>query len=65
MSLDADRAGTPSRSHYDWHDVRFIGAVAGRYAMPERKDGPDDGKDEAAICSTAVGYSLCLSGPAA
>jgi hypothetical protein len=41
MSLDADRAGTPSRSHYDWHDVRFIGAVAGRYAMPDRKDGAD------------------------
>ena len=41
MSLDADGTGTPSRSHYDWHDVRFIGAVAGRYAMPDRKDGPD------------------------
>lgn len=41
MSLDADGGTTPSRSHYDWHDVRFIGAVAGRYAMSDRKDGPD------------------------
>lgn len=41
MSLDADGTGTPSRSHYDWHDVRFIGAVAGRYAMTDRKDGAD------------------------
>lgn len=41
MSLDAGGGATPSRSQYEWHDVRFIGAVAGRYAMPERKDGPD------------------------
>ena len=41
MSLDADGTGTLSRSHYDWHDVRFIGAVAGRYAIPDRKDGAD------------------------
>jgi hypothetical protein len=41
MSLDAGEGATSSRSHYEWHDVRFIGAVAGRYALPERKDGPD------------------------
>jgi hypothetical protein len=38
QSSDGDSA--PSRSQYDWHDVRFIGAAAGRYALPDRR--PDD-----------------------
>ena len=41
MSLDAVGEATPSRSHYEWHDVRFIGAVAGRYALSDRKEGAD------------------------
>lgn len=41
MSLDAVGEATPPRSHYDWHDVRFIGAVAGRYALSSRKESPD------------------------
>ncbi|WP_297113386.1 PilZ domain-containing protein [uncultured Devosia sp.] len=27
---------------YKWHDVRFIGALAGRYALPERRHSPDE-----------------------
>lgn len=41
MSLDAGGGATSSRSHYEWHDVRFIGAVAGRYALSDRKEGGD------------------------
>lgn len=41
MSLDADGVGILSRSHYDRHDVRFIGAVAGRYALSDRKESAD------------------------
>jgi hypothetical protein len=38
QGIDGDSA--PSRSQYDWHYVRFIGAAAGRYALPDRR--PDD-----------------------
>jgi hypothetical protein len=30
-----------SRSQYEWHDVRFIGAAGGRYVMPERREGSE------------------------
>ncbi len=30
------------KSSYDWHDVRFIGALAGRYALPDRRKAADD-----------------------
>ncbi|HEV7345127.1 MAG TPA: PilZ domain-containing protein [Devosia sp.] len=43
MFQSADGESSPSRSPYDWHDVRFIGAVAGRYALPDRRKG-DSGK---------------------
>lgn len=39
MSLDAEGGEKTLRSHYDWHDIRFIGAVAGRYALSERREG--------------------------
>jgi hypothetical protein len=39
QSVDGENA--PSRSHFDWHDVRFIGAVAGRYALPQRRNTGD------------------------
>lgn len=42
MLLEADGGETPCRSHYDWHDVRFIGAVAGRYALPGRREREGD-----------------------
>lgn len=32
----------PSGSAFDWHDVRFIGAVAGKYTLADRRS-PDDG----------------------
>ena len=31
----------PTKSQYQWHDVRFIGAVGGRYVMPERREGSE------------------------
>jgi hypothetical protein len=31
-----------SRSAYRWHDVRFIGAMAGRYALPNRRLSTDE-----------------------
>lgn len=37
MSLGAEYGEFGSRPDYEWHDVRFIGAVAGRYTMPDRK----------------------------
>ncbi len=47
QSVDGDSA--PSRSHYDWHDVRFIGAAGGRYTLPDRGPG-DDGKVAVYAC---------------
>jgi hypothetical protein len=43
MLFDTEGGGKPSRSLFDWHDVRFIGAVAGRYALSDRRDG-EEGK---------------------
>ncbi len=31
----------PSRSQFEWHDVRFIGAAGGRYVLPERREGTE------------------------
>lgn len=42
MDQSAELAPPGQRSHYTWHDVRFIGALAGRYALPERRRKPDD-----------------------
>ncbi len=41
MALMAEVESEGSRSTYRWHDVRFIGALAGRYALPDRR-GADD-----------------------
>jgi len=49
MFQSADGDNAPSRSNFDWHDVRFIGAVAGRYALSERRVG-DDGKVSVYAC---------------
>ena len=49
MFQSADGDAAPSRPHFDWHDVRFIGAVAGRYALSERRVG-DDGKVSVYAC---------------
>ncbi|WIJ23544.1 PilZ domain-containing protein [Devosia sp. RR2S18] len=37
MFQEADEGLSPRRSEFDWHDVRFIGAAAGRYALPDRR----------------------------
>lgn len=42
MDLTGDVPAQAQRSHYSWHDVRFIGAIAGRYALPDRRRKPDD-----------------------
>lgn len=48
--FQTDDGGMPSsRSSFDWHDVRFIGAVAGRYALPERR-GEEEGKAPVYAC---------------
>ena len=49
MFQSADGGNAPSRSNFDWHDVRFIGAVAGRYALSERRVG-EDGKVSVYAC---------------
>lgn len=49
MFQTADGSNAPSRSHFDWHDVRFIGAVAGRYALSDRRVG-EDGKVAVYAC---------------
>lgn len=41
MFQNTENGAAPQRSHFDWHDVRFIGAVAGRYALAERRNGAD------------------------
>ena len=41
MFQSAESGSSPSGSHYDWHDVRFIGAVGGRYTFPERRTDDD------------------------
>lgn len=38
-SVEPGKDNPAARSHYDWHDVKFIGAIAGRYALPERRGG--------------------------
>lgn len=42
MSLIVDNE-QDSKTAYRWHDVRFIGALIGRYALPDRRQ-PADGK---------------------
>lgn len=39
MSLTVDGRSTSRQSDFDRHDVRFIGAVGGRYALVDRKLG--------------------------
>lgn len=41
MFQSADGGAASSRLHFDWHDVRFIGAIAGCYALSERRSGTD------------------------
>ncbi len=57
MDQTAELAPPGQRSHYTWHDVRFIGALAGRYALPERRRKPDDKLPVYAcrLCSVSTG----------
>lgn len=41
MFQTGEASASAQRAHFDRHDVRFIGAVAGRYALPERRLGPE------------------------
>lgn len=49
MFQSAEDGSSPQKSPFDWHDVRFIGAVAGRYALSERPSG-SDGKAAVYAC---------------
>lgn len=42
MSLTAELDEYGQKSNYEWHDVRFIGALSGRYALPERRHSPNE-----------------------
>jgi hypothetical protein len=42
MSLTAAFEDESLRGSYKFDDVRFIGALAGRYALPDRRRSPDD-----------------------
>lgn len=41
MSLYAAADGG-QKPNYQWHDVRFIGALPGRYALPDRRAAPQE-----------------------
>ena len=60
----SDGEFSPPRPPYDWHDVRFIGAVGGRYVLPDRRTG-EDGKPmvyACRLCSISTRLSV-LVGP--
>lgn len=42
MSLLAASYDDGQKSDYERHDVRFIGALPGRYALPDRRQSPND-----------------------
>lgn len=42
MSLTAAPDDESLRASFKWNDVRFIGALAGRYALPDRRRSPED-----------------------
>lgn len=42
VSLFATSYDDGQKSDYERHDVRFIGALAGRYALPDRRQSPGD-----------------------
>jgi len=42
VSLDANVRVQPPRRNFEWHDVRFIGALAGCYAMSDRRSETED-----------------------
>ncbi|MCP8882352.1 PilZ domain-containing protein [Devosia sp. XJ19-1] len=42
MTLTAALDDESLRANFKWNDVRFIGALAGRYALPDRRRTPDD-----------------------
>jgi hypothetical protein len=49
MFQRAEDGCAPPRSEFDWHDVRFIGAVAGRYTLPNRRAG-EEGRLQVYAC---------------
>lgn len=50
MFQAVDGGPPPSRSDFDWHDVRFIGAVAGCYALSGGRRRADAGKVAVYAC---------------
>jgi PilZ domain. len=42
VSLYAATVDDGQKSNYQWHDVRFIGALPGRYALPDRRATPQE-----------------------
>lgn len=63
MFRSDDNGGLPSPSHFAWHDVRFIGAVAGRYMLSERRVG-ENGKIPVyacRLCSVSTRLSVVVA----
>lgn len=63
MFRRTDSNGAPSATHFAWHDVRFIGALAGRYAFSERR-ASDDGKVPVyacRLCSVSTRMSVVVA----
>lgn len=50
MFQHLDGSVVTPRAQFDRHDVRFIGAVAGRYALPDRQRMGGDGKVAVYAC---------------
>lgn len=50
MFQNLDGGVTKPHAHFDRHDIRFIGAVAGRYALSEQRGIGGDGKIAVYAC---------------
>ena len=51
-----------TKSNYKWHDVRFIGALIGRYALPDRRQPEDEKMPVYAcrLCSISTRLLVCV-----
>jgi hypothetical protein len=62
VSLVATIEEDDLKSSYRWHDVRFIGALPGRYALPERRPSGEEKLPVYAcrLCSISTRMLVCV-----
>ncbi|SMQ64170.1 hypothetical protein SAMN06295905_0929 [Devosia lucknowensis] len=62
MSVTAAFADESPRAPQKFHDVRFIGALAGRYALPDRRNSAEDKIPVYAcrLCSISTRMLVCV-----